>query len=328
MRHIDRVCDSIVALIASSGGVRCRASIESELCHRHQISARTVTRALRVLLSGDRGIVKGNVELPGNRIANIYLDPSAAPVFIEQTRRLLILKTQTFCAQELRKAGEDHVRSLFVKSRAFHTPQRHRLGNIPTGLNREPADMIVCLRNDRHAVGRIVIEVKNQREVFYPTSPALPLMIRKAIALNATPVFAMAFASARMQQFCELAGIGLLVLGYQVVPRLWRPMVAYLRPVIGPTPFLFASPSRPLRSIAPATYDRVIVTITDPAWLESTALRWRANLDLAKDFLRSDGPQRVKVRHYHAALSRRRYGRVRRFRSFRSAQRDLSGGIQ
>lgn len=282
------VSSLIVKLLEKEKRPLTRRFIEAVLVFEHGADANTVTKCIADLWACGHGRVRKTLieDLKGSARADFELYSFARisskikDKLTSDIHNALGLITE----EALTRSGERFVRTILKKSNLFSgvTPKK-QLGKVPIPKSKRKGDVLATLREPRF---KIVVEVKNAREHWYPTKGVFGLLMVKALALNALPVFVASHISSEALRDCERMGIVAIHLGKQILPidkGQSEQMISVMRPVIGPTPFEFLNPDRPFKHGGTAWAQQHLDTLSKTDWVSIKA-RWDNNRDLAQTY--------------------------------------------
>ncbi len=256
--------------------VESRVYLETYLMDAFGVQPRSVTKLLGQLVDENRLVVTP-LPLKGRRIANAYSTRVLPEKRISEISELLQRKQQAFDPEVLREAGEAYARALFIRSGLFHVPQRRFLGIDRRYSPDHPLDLAAKYRDEALVPGRLVVEVKNQREHFYPRSSVFERLLRKTVACGGMPVLVAAHLSPEAIVFCARVGIGVLHLTRQVAPHSQRRLIEGVGAITGPIRIQYVRVGRPLIDDQNHEIARDLNVVCDRYWLVTAAERWNSN---------------------------------------------------
>lgn len=294
-RSLREVRSAILELLRKEKRPLTRRYIEAVLIFKRGFSANEMTKGIAAVWNDRRSEV-WRTRIPhfsGEDRADYELY-SLEPVSDDASDRLaanIHYSLEEFTESILARSGEHFVRSIMKRSGLFArvTPEP-QLGVVPirvAGKRRErvlKGDVLGTLHNPKT---RVVVEVKNTREHWYPTKGVFGELMVKALALDALPIFVASYISAEARQDCARIGIATIQLGSQILPTSkdhhFEKAVRRARSVIGPTPFQFLNPDRPFKHGVSDWAHHQLDKLVRFDW-SSTKERWDNNRDLAAEF--------------------------------------------
>lgn len=254
--------------------VLCRRALESHVSATTSCAARDVTRALRDLVEAGLLI---RCEVSESYGFTIYYRPGASKSNIEDYISLVHRAHEVLAQAQLREIGEQYARSVLLRSTLYKTvTQRRNLGFAEACNNRRVDIRATALLA---TPSRIIVEVKNTREVFYPQKHAFSKHIALAIEDGSLPMMVISHISREALELCEDVGIAVLPLGRQIVPTaLLQDERMILSQAFGPEGYEYVELGRPFHHGISAKARRDIERASDSAWLAKCQLSWLRTL--------------------------------------------------
>ncbi len=282
MTEVKRASFMIELLLAQ--GPRPRVFLEAVLVHEGRLSARSVTHALKALCnSGAILLTEIGEHGSSGQLRHLYSHGLAHQDAIRDFERAFEMKDKLFDTELLGDLGELYIHSLLKNTKLFKDLGLPR----DLGKHREVADgalndVFATYRDDPYEIGKLTFEVKNTREVFYPSDDVLEQVVDNGLRQRRQPVLVVPFLSDELKQVCARTGVGVFELGRQLIPAGWRNELEALRIVIGPQPIEYVAGiegkrQRLFKCGLSAAAQRDCEMVGDPRLLLGASQAWKRN---------------------------------------------------
>ena len=278
---------AILNLLGKSNAPLLRRFIECSVCVKYGFSPAAVTRALRELTRSS-AIIRTVHSVSYDTDYHLYslhnpkmLEKIGSEDSLSQVEALLKRNL-------LRVAGEKYARAILLASKLFNRISQARyLGKVEVGRV-GPFDLKATLTILPKPI--FVIEVKNQRETFYPHIKFFGSFLLKACRANAIPLLIVSHVSRSALTLCDHLGIVVIHLQRQILPKHLRCKIEKLRYFLGPQQYEYIEVDRLFhRDISPAV-SADIDALNDARRITGAYETWCANRRLIYDeLLKRDG---------------------------------------
>lgn len=257
------VIPKVMDFLEDRGRPTFRRAIQASLAFDSGFHPRDITDALSGLSKGlypqYTALVLTPMEVPGQGKPCHLYSYKGVPTHEELKRlaELNALKSAVLANDDLKRAGEQYVRSIVIEAGYRGVTQRDRLGLVRDKNGNNALDLAATSPCTGKQFG---ISVKNQVEWLHAGSVAGDRTIKdcytKAEAHGMAPWLFVPYATPEAVLRCRYNGIRLTVIGRQIVPaedsqkRRMRDLIKHqLSEVVGPQPFEFLY-NRPSRTIS------------------------------------------------------------------------------
>jgi len=204
-----------VLQVVRSEQIASRRSIEAIVSKAANVTPIQIAKALSRLT--ERGEIV-QAEIAGAYQYHVYHMPYIGGCDKSDYARLVEHAHEVASSKTLRKCGERYVRSALIQSGAYSkvTPLKN-LGLVSLSQGCSFADM--CATVKIRGPIRILIEVKNTHETFYPHKKLFGNLVRRAIENKCLPLLAAAHLSREAEDQCREVGIAVLHFRRQILPN-------------------------------------------------------------------------------------------------------------
>lgn len=268
-----RLAKHILELFQSPNAAVPRLYVETSLGQSVGAQPKDVTSALKSLVENET-LERVEHRDPHGRKHHIYAKPDCPRETILLCGSMLDAKAGVFEPELLKKAGESYARCVFMKSGCYLVPGPDGLGTWSIPGHTSTADLVLRCRARFGVPGPIVVEVKNQREYFYPDAAVFRGILFKAARLEGLPVIVSSHISPEGLDICRSAGIAVLHLGRQLVPNHQRRDFRRLFTVLGPSRYEYINVKRPFQHRISGEARRDIDTVSSEGWLTTAYHQW------------------------------------------------------